>query len=283
MKKGIFTTIASIFALTLSAQSPKEVVKIFFDGMYNIDTQSLKNYTIKDPAFHTTSIAKNLQREITSGKIGPFMKTIAVHKKGELNEQITNVKENIFGDAATVSMDYDFFYKGKFSHCGVNIFHLLKDDIGWKITGIDDTRNTKSCHPPMVEKANVLLDNWHMAATRADSATYFGMLHDRSIFIGTDSSEVWTKAQFAKYAGPYFAKGKAWDFKKVSRHVYYEADKKMLWFDEMLNTWMGPCRGSGYIDIDADGKYSIMQYVLSMTVPNDKVNGVIEIISGVKK
>lgn len=127
------------------------------------------------------------------------------------------------------------------------------------------------------EKAiNQLLDEWHLAAAQADSLAYFSRMADPSVFIGTDSSEVWDKNQFIGFAAPFFAKGKAWDFKATSRHIYIaEPGKKMAWFDEMLDTWMGPCRGSGVV-VKEKGKWLVKHYVLSLTIPNDQIRPVMK-------
>jgi hypothetical protein len=50
----------------------------------------------------------------------------------------------------------------------------------------------------------------------------------------------------------------------------------MAWFDELLNTQMKICRGSGVLVL-IDGKWRIKHYVLSMTIPNDKTDEVIKI------
>ncbi len=273
----ICLTIFSI-ASFVKAQAPQDLVNSFFKSMYENDTIGLKKCLIQNPSFHTSGVNREGIRNINIGDYKGFLKTIVAHKKGELDERISNVRINNLGDVATVSMDYSFYYKGKFSHCGINVFHLLKDNNGWKITGIDDTNQKTECSQAIIEKVSLFIDEWHMDATRADSLAYFTKLDDNSMFIGTDSSEVWNKAQFAKFAGPFFAKGKAWDFKKLSRNLHYEASKNIVWFDEMLTTWMGPCRGSGFVAIDDDGNFKIVQYVLSVTVPNDKINRVIEAI-----
>ena len=47
---------------------------------------------------------------------------------------------------------------------------------------------------------------------------------------------------------PYFAKGKAWSFRAVSRWISFSPDRSVAWFDEALDTPnMGPCRGSGVL------------------------------------
>ncbi len=124
-----------------------------------------------------------------------------------------------------------------------------------------------------------LLDAWHMAATKADSLAYFSLMDDPSVFVGTDSFEVWEKKAFISFAGPYFAKGKAWSFTKITRNIYLDPALPAIgWFDEMLDTWMGPCRGSGLV-VKKGNKWLIKHYVLSVTVPNDKIQQVIKAIA----
>jgi hypothetical protein len=120
------------------------------------------------------------------------------------------------------------------------------------------------------------LDNWHKAATDANFVNYFDALTDDSIFIGTDATENWTKPAFQAFAKPYFDKGKAWSFTSLERHIYFSTDKKMAWFDELLNTQMKICRGSGVL-VFINGKWKIKHYVLSMTIPNDNVDEVVKI------
>jgi len=123
---------------------------------------------------------------------------------------------------------------------------------------------------------NTLLDNWHKAAAQVRFEVYFNALAEESIFIGTDATENWNKKQFMAFAKPYFDKGKAWSFAALERHVYFSKDKKIAWFDELLDTQMKICRGSGVL-VKEGKDWKIKQYVLSMTIPNDNVNEVIKI------
>src|SRR5580765_3359740 len=93
-----------------------------------------------------------------------------------------------------------------------------------------------------------VLDDWHAAAAAADEARYFGHFAEGAVFLGTDATERWTVDEFRKYAHPYFAKGKAWSFRSVARHVAFSPDGSIAWFDEDLATPnLGPCRGSGVL------------------------------------
>jgi hypothetical protein len=46
---------------------------------------------------------------------------------------------------AVVWAEYDFHLGGKFSHCGLDSFSLLKTEGGWKIAYISDTRQKSGC------------------------------------------------------------------------------------------------------------------------------------------
>jgi hypothetical protein len=122
---------------------------------------------------------------------------------------------------------------------------------------------------------NSLLTNWHKAASDANFDGYFNKMDSVSVFMGTDAKENWAKTQFAAFSKPYFDKGKAWDFKTLERNVSVNPAGNFAWFDELLNTWMGTCRGSGVLEKTNNG-WKIKQYVLSIEIPNEDVQAVID-------
>lgn len=46
---------------------------------------------------------------------------------------------------ATAWVPYEFIIDGKFSHCGVDVFTLMKQGENWKIVSVAFTRETKNC------------------------------------------------------------------------------------------------------------------------------------------
>lgn len=126
------------------------------------------------------------------------------------------------------------------------------------------------------DKINTMLDAWHKAAAEANYNAYFNVMTEDAIFIGTDATENWNKTAFQAFAKPYFDKGKAWNFTALGRHIYFDKTGKTAWFDELLNTQMKICRGSGVL-VKIGKEWKIKHYVLSMTVPNDNVDAVIKI------
>lgn len=127
------------------------------------------------------------------------------------------------------------------------------------------------------EIINNLINKWHKDAAIANGDSYFNLMTEDAIYIGTDETEHWTKNQFKSFAKPYFDAGKAWDFTATERNIYFGTDKKVAWFDELLNTWMGVCRGSGVME-KIGGKWKLKHYHLAVAIPNDKIEEVIKVI-----
>ncbi|MBP2283451.1 hypothetical protein H4V97_001769 [Flavobacterium sp. CG_23.5] len=126
------------------------------------------------------------------------------------------------------------------------------------------------------QKINVTVDAWHKAAADAKYDDYFSLMAEDAIFIGTDATENWNKTALQAYAKPHFDKGKAWNFTSLERHIYFDKTGETAWFDELLNTQMKICRGSGVM-VRMGNEWKIRQYVLSMTIPNDNSNEVVKI------
>jgi len=126
------------------------------------------------------------------------------------------------------------------------------------------------------QQINAVLDNWHKAAADAQFDAYLDLMTSDAIFIGTDATENWKKLEFEVWAKPFFDRGKAWNFIALERHIYLDKTGKMAWFDELLDTQMKICRGSGVL-IKVGNKWRIQHYVLSMTIPNDNVDAVVKI------
>jgi hypothetical protein len=128
-----------------------------------------------------------------------------------------------------------------------------------------------------VEKElNLLIDAWHLAATKADFNAYFEKTGDSFIFLGTAPNERWDKKQFMAFSLPYFEKGKAWDFKASNRKWNFSEDQKMAWFDEDLDTWMKGCRGAGILKFDGN-EWKIVYYNLTVLIENEKIKKFIQL------
>ena len=132
------------------------------------------------------------------------------------------------------------------------------------------------------QKANIdlILTKWHEDAARAKPA-YFEAMASDGIYIGTDASELWTTQEFQEWSKAYFEDGDTWDFKAEQRNIYLNETGQVAWFDELLDTWMGTCRGSGVLEWKND-TWQIKHYHLAVTVPNEKIKEVIELKNEMK-
>ena len=68
-------------------------------------------------------------------------------KKDSADERIQFETIKIDGPLAIVWTPYNFYHNGKFSHCGVNSFQLVRFDGIWKIQYLIDTRRRTGCKP----------------------------------------------------------------------------------------------------------------------------------------
>ncbi|MHA7865444.1 nuclear transport factor 2 family protein [Flagellimonas marinaquae] len=126
------------------------------------------------------------------------------------------------------------------------------------------------------EAINNILDGWHRDAANADFESYFGKMTEDGVFLGTDATENWQNDEFRAFSKPYFDRGKAWNFTAVERNIYVDESGEFAWFDELLDTQMKICRGSGVLK-KINGQWKIAHYVLSIAVPNEFVDELVQI------
>jgi hypothetical protein len=67
----------------------------------------------------------------------------------KMRERMWNPDVRIHGLIATVTTPYDFWIDGKFSHCGIDVFELIKTEDGWKIAGGVYTLETNCAPSPL--------------------------------------------------------------------------------------------------------------------------------------
>jgi len=122
-----------------------------------------------------------------------------------------------------------------------------------------------------ISELNTFMDNWHHSAAVADEDIFFGGLDSNAVYLGTDAAERWGKSVFMDWGIKYFERDTAWAFVPFNRNWDFSEDMKYAWFDELLETHMGICRGSGVVVFTSNG-WKIKQYNLAVTVPNEKMN-----------
>ena len=140
MKPLIFLLISSFsFAQNTSEKEIVKPIENLFNAMKSADSLGVKN------AFSGSAIMQTFgkNQEIRTDKVEDFAKQVGASQAGDLDERFTISKILVDGNMASVWVPYQFYYKGNFSHCGVNSFQLAKINNEWKIQYIIDTRRKK--------------------------------------------------------------------------------------------------------------------------------------------
>jgi len=140
-----------IISLSLEAQQPeseqvKNVIIEFFEAFHKQDTSALKSMVKSDIKMQSIATNSEGTSTLTESTFGEFLKNIAnIPKDITFEEKLLVFNIQIDGAMANVWTPYEFWYNGKFSHCGANSFQLMKVRNDWKIIYLIDTRRKKAC------------------------------------------------------------------------------------------------------------------------------------------
>lgn len=138
-----------LLSFTIKAQTIEDAVKIpidkLFTAMKNSDAVMLKAAFADSAILQTISNGKDGKVIIETDRVEDFANTVAKLPKGDADERITYDVIKIDGSLAIVWAPYKFYYKGNFSHCGVDSFQLVKINGEWKIQYLVDTRRKEGC------------------------------------------------------------------------------------------------------------------------------------------
>lgn len=155
----------------------------------------------------------------------------------------------------------------------------MKIIVMWVCFGIATNLTGSSKKSP----ADIVLDNFHLAASKADFNGYFSHFTEDGVFLGTDKTERWPVEKFKAFTKPYFSKGTGWTYVSVKRNINYIPGTKIAFFDEILtNKSYGNCRGSGVLRETKNG-WKISQYNLSIPIPNGIAKKVVSLIQEEEK
>jgi hypothetical protein len=144
----IMLTFLNFFSL-LHAQSAEDSVKAvinsLFAGMKNANADMIKAAFSDSAILQTITRNKEGKTVVVTDKVDDFASLIGNLKKDSADERIVFESIKIDGPLAIAWTPYNFFYNGKFDHCGANSFQLVRFDGIWKIQYLIDTRRRKGC------------------------------------------------------------------------------------------------------------------------------------------
>lgn len=257
----------------------KNTIDELFDGMRTTDSLGIAKLFVPNAKMATAFMDQEGTPQYREGSLDKFLSSVGSPHEGLYDEKLWSMDIQIDGPIAQAWTDYSFFLDTTLLHCGVNTFQLAKTSEGWKITSILDSRRQNGCisSAPEIPKAlDQLMDEWHRAAATADEEVFFGSMTKDGIYLGTDPSERWLRDELRQLAQKAFEREVAWAFTPKDRQWYFNGSKDVAWFEELLDTWMGTCRGSGVVVKTPEG-WKIKHYNLAVTIANEQIQGFIEL------
>jgi hypothetical protein len=150
MRRVLLIFLLATLPWTSSAQSPTDrdavlkTIKLFFDTMAAKDVEGARKIMVPEGRFYAMDMLKATMAPASFTSEEYFVRL--QQNKQTLRERIWNPEVRVHRTIATVWAPYDFWIDGKFSHCGVDAFDLIKAPDGWKIAGGAFTMEAK-CEP----------------------------------------------------------------------------------------------------------------------------------------
>lgn len=129
-----------------SEDSVKAAVNMLFEGIKSADTSLVINAFSDSAILQTISQNKEGKLIIRNEAIKDFVAFVHRQKKGAADEKIIFETVKMDGSLAIAWTPYTFYFEGKFSHCGVNSFQIVRIREQWKIQYLIDTRRRSGCN-----------------------------------------------------------------------------------------------------------------------------------------
>lgn len=150
MRKILLTSIlmlgvVSVYCQQTETAAIKQMVNTLFDAMRRGDTVLMRSVFSNNMVLQSVSTSKEGKATLSTDKANDFLKAVGTPHTSIYDERITFGDIKIDGDLASVWAPYKFYLGDKFSHCGVDVFQLMKTVTGWKIIYIVDTRRKDNC------------------------------------------------------------------------------------------------------------------------------------------
>jgi ketosteroid isomerase-like protein len=124
-------------------EAVRGVVEALFDHMKDGDAAAMAALMHDDVRLVSTAVRDGVPMARVIPVEG-WLESVGSSQR-ELDERIYDTHVRVSGGLAMVWTSYDLFVDGVHSHCGVDLFDLVRTFDGWKIIGIADTRATEGC------------------------------------------------------------------------------------------------------------------------------------------
>jgi hypothetical protein len=124
-----------------------KAVQAFFDTMTARDVDGARQVLQPQGRFHAMRM-RDGKPDVRAFSNEEYFADLQASKQ-KMQERIWNPEIRINGLIAIMWAPYDFWIDGKYSHCGIDGFDLIKTEDGWKIAGGVYTVETKCAPSPL--------------------------------------------------------------------------------------------------------------------------------------
>jgi hypothetical protein len=118
------------------------------------DSEAAQTASLRNPRRVAKRVGVMLRGRRPSLRVynGAAFAKLIVETKGVLKERMYKPETLVSGDLALVRGRYGFYVDDRFSHCGMNSFHLMRTADGWKIVSAASTIELDGCEPEAKER-----------------------------------------------------------------------------------------------------------------------------------
>lgn len=141
------TTAAATQSSNADRDAVLKVVQAFFDTMTARDVDGARQVLQPQGRFHAVTM-RDGKPDVRAFSNEEYFADLQASRQ-KMQERIWTPEVRISGTIATLWAPYDFWIDGKFSHCGVDAFDLIKTEDGWKIAGGVYTVESKCAPSPL--------------------------------------------------------------------------------------------------------------------------------------
>lgn len=128
-----------VFSFNIKAQTAEVVMKDFFTALSAKDVETLDRLTLDEMQLHSLAISDTVVLSSTSKN--QFIESFKnIPENIIIEERIFDIKSLVSDHLAQFEVPYEFYVNAKLSHTGTNVLTLVKNQDGWKISYIADTR-----------------------------------------------------------------------------------------------------------------------------------------------
>ena len=135
-------------AYTAEQRAVLAPVNALFDAMVKHDVPASRKLILAGASFVVVKSDGSVLMEHDAD----YLDSLAKHKE-QFRERIWDAQVTVSDTIAQVWAPYDFHLDGKLTHCGIDVFSLVRTKDGWRIAGISYSTQKTGCKPSPLDKS----------------------------------------------------------------------------------------------------------------------------------